>query len=66
MKNGCHFFALKDKKRTALKVFLSGQDVFALLVTGFGKSLNAATHSGSTQGSDMSLMLVPPIGSLEL
>ena len=31
--------ALKDEQRTALEAFLSGKDVFALLPTGFGKSL---------------------------
>ena len=31
--------SLKDEQRTALEAFLSGKDVFALLPTGFGKSL---------------------------
>ena len=31
--------SLKDEQRTILKDFLAGKDVFALLPTGFGKSL---------------------------
>ena len=31
--------SLKEEQRTALKAFLDGKNVFALLPTGFGKSL---------------------------
>ena len=31
--------SLKGEQRTALEAFLSGKDVFAILPTGFGKSL---------------------------
>lgn len=30
---------LKDEQRTAIKAFVDGKDVFAVLPTGFGKSL---------------------------
>ena len=31
--------SLKEEQKTALEAFLGGKDVFALLPTGFGKSL---------------------------
>ena len=31
--------SLKEEQKTALEAFLGGKDVFALLLTGFGKSL---------------------------
>lgn len=40
-------FPTKEEQRTALKAFLGGQDVPALLRTGVGKSL--AKHSSTLQ-----------------
>lgn len=39
LSNLSHIHSLKDEQRTVLKAFIGGKDVFALLPTGFGKSL---------------------------
>lgn len=43
-----NIYLLKDEKTTALKAFHSGKDVFALISTGFGKSLNYQHAARST------------------
>lgn len=50
-----------------METFLRGKDVFTLLLTNFGESLNATGHGSSPQSGVMRLVSpLAPTGSLEL
>ncbi len=54
--------SLKEEQRTAPKAFLGGKDVFALLLTGFGKSSTDSKENGkdSESHSDCCLSVDSP------
>ena len=48
---------LKDEQRTAIKAFVDGKDVFAVLPTGFGKSLIYQAGSDVFQANVMGIVV---------